>query len=188
MAGSRLQVVGWRARRLVDVVNPLVWLAAGLTLVEVLFYFGLLAPLHRHEAALLDDALRHRQSKTDREHEKPAPHLLATDMTTFYKTLPRTTDASRMLRQLHEIADEAGAWIDQADYRPFRDNDSKLVLYEITLPAKGTYPELRQFLARAIRELPGLAVEGVAFHRQRVDEAELDAQIKLTLFMSTPGM
>ena len=174
-------------RRLIDTVSPLVWFAAGLALAEILFYFGSLVPLQKHEAALLDDALRHRQSKSDAAHSKPAPHVLASDMATFYKTLPRTTDASRMLRHMHEIADEAGTWIDQAEYRPVRDNDAKLVLYQITLPAKGTYPELRQFLARAIRDLPGLAVEGVSFQRQRVGEAELEAQIKLTLFMSVPG-
>ena len=184
MAGTRVQVIGWQARRLLDAVSPLVWATAGLALVEVLFYIGSIVPLAQRQAALLDDALHHRSSKGAVASTRAPPHVLATDMAAFFQALPRKTQAAKMARRLNEIAEDTGIWIDQIDYRPVPDNDGNLVLYQITLPTKGAYPDLRQFLARAIRDIPGLAVEGVTFQRQRVAEAELDAQFKLTLYMS----
>jgi len=90
-----------------------------------------------------------------------------------------------MLRRLHLNAEDQGLVLLQAEYRPVPDSEGKLVRYQILLPAKGTYPEIRRFLSQASRELPGLAIDGINFQRQQIGDAVLEAQIKLTLFLST---
>ena len=73
--------------------------------------------------------------------------------------------------------------LDQGDYRLERDRYSKLQRYEIELPVKGTYPQLRHFLAKTLADVPSLALDSVSFNRQKIDDAALDARVKMTLYM-----
>jgi hypothetical protein len=77
--------------------------------------------------------------------------------------------------------------LDQAEYRPLPDPEGRLTRYQILLPAKGTYPEVRRFLVQAGSEIPGLAVDGISFQRQQIGDSALEAQIKLTLFLGSPS-
>ena len=92
-----------------------------------------------------------------------------------------------MLRKLHRAARDQGLTLDQAEYRPLSEPEGNLTRYQIVLPAKGTYPEVRRFLVQAAGDVPGLAVDGVSFQRQQIGDAAVEAQIKLTLFLGAPS-
>ncbi|MEO8004537.1 MAG: hypothetical protein ABI771_06500, partial [Betaproteobacteria bacterium] len=105
------------------------------------------------------------------------------ELSVFYRALARPIDAPDLLRRLHRVARDQGLILDQADYRPLPDPEGGLTRYQIVLPAKGTYPEVRRFLLRASGDVPGLAIDSVMFQRQQIGDARVDAQIKLTLFL-----
>jgi len=87
------------------------------------------------------------------------------------------------MSRVYQAAVEQKLALDQGEYHLERDKYSKLQRYEIELPLKGTYPQLRHFLAKALADVPILALDGVSFNRQKIDDAALDARVKMTLYM-----
>ena len=176
----------WRLRRLARGLNLPLGLAFGIAVFGTVFYFSTLAPL-------LDEREQLREQLAQRVALREATPQPATatrdpqaDLAAFYVGLAREADVPDQLRRLHRAAQSQGLRLAQSQYRPLPDPGGKLTRYQILLPARGSYPEIRSFLAQASREVPGLALEGIRFQRRDIGEAELDAQIRFTLFI-TPG-
>jgi hypothetical protein len=53
----------------------------------------------------------------------------------------------------------------------------------VTLPIQATYPQIRRFVASLLNEIPVLAVDSVALERKQPTDRQVDAQLKLTLFL-----
>jgi Type II secretion system (T2SS), protein M subtype b len=109
------------------------------------------------------------------------------ELAEFYAALENPANAPDLLRRLHRAARDQGLRLDQAEYRPLPDPEGKLTRYQILLPAKGTYPEIRRFLVQAGGNLPGLAVDSISFQRQQIGDPVVEAQIKMTLFLGAPS-
>ena len=62
--------------------------------------------------------------------------------------------------------------------------DTALARYQILLPVRATYPQLRRFLASAMGELPALGLEDLDLQRKQVADTELEGRIRMTLYLS----
>ena len=104
----------------------------------------------------------------------------------FYSRLQSQDDVPEVVRGIHRSARLAGLRFSRGDYRPQRDASGKLLRYQITLPLRGSYPNVRRFLAQALREEPALALEGVAF---QTDESggDLETRVQFMLFIREYG-
>ena len=187
MDGKTLRLVTWRLRRWMHALTLPGMVALGLLACESVFYFSAIVPVLDARTKLRDEVMHlHRESAQapDHAHARPDPRA---ELAQFYAALARPASAPDMLRKLHRVARDQGLTLDQAEYRPLPDPEGKLTRYQILLPAKGTYPEVRRFLLQAGGEVPGLAVDGVNFQRQQIGDAAVEAQIKLTLFLGAPS-
>jgi hypothetical protein len=59
-----------------------------------------------------------------------------------------------------------------------------LLRYQITLPVEGDYPALRRFLAEALNSDANLALDGLTLTRETVEETQLRAVLRFTLYLS----
>lgn len=84
---------------------------------------------------------------------------------------------------LARAAQDAGLAFDEGSYQVARQAQGTVVRYEITMPLHGTYPQLRGFLSALATALPGLAVDNVQLQRRKLDEAALDARLRLAIRM-----
>jgi hypothetical protein len=187
MDGKTLRLVTWRLRRWMHALTLPGAVALGLLACESVFYFSAIVPVLDEREKLRDEVMHlHLESAQRPEHAHARPDPRA-ELAAFYAALARPASAPEMLRKLHRVARDQGLTLDQAEYRPLPDPEGKLTRYQILLPAKGTYPEVRRFLVQAGDEVPGLAVDGVNFQRQQIGDAAVEAQIKLTLFLGAPS-
>ena len=183
MARQNFASLTWRARRLARNAGWPAMLALALLIFEVAFHFSAVWPLVDQQATLHGQVARQERVAAESPvHVEPVQDPRQ-ELSAFYGALARPVDAPDLLRRLHRAARDQGVILDQADYRPLPDPEGGLTRYQIVLPAKGTYPEVRRFLVRASADVPGLAIDSVMFQRQQVGDARLDAQIKLTLFL-----
>lgn len=149
----------------------------------VLFYAIAVLPLASESAALqreiaeIDQARDAQRAGTRTEAASPAEQLAQ-----FYRFFPGRDQAADRVAVLYSIAAGHGVLLDQGTYRMVPDRGGKLWRYEVTLPVKGDYPQLRKFLSQALAEMPHLALDRVSFQRQKAGDATLEAQIKLTFF------
>ena len=77
--------------------------------------------------------------------------------------------------------------INGADYRMVRETDLKLARYEMVLPVRGKYSQLRGFIADALRTVPAMALADVALKRAGVESELLEANLKFNLYLSEDG-
>jgi hypothetical protein len=159
------------------------WLAIALFAFEAAFHFSAMRPLADRQAMLRGQVTEQERTVAQSPVRVAPVRDPREELGAFYSALARPVDAPDMLRRLHRAARDQGLILDQADYRPVPDPDGGLTRYQIILPAKGTYPEVRRFLVRASGDVPGLAIDSVLFQRQQIGDARVDAQIKLTLFL-----
>lgn len=105
-------------------------------------------------------------------------------LTAFYQTFPKMQGAADALEKLHDTAMVQGITLEQGEYHLLRNGTDKLARYEIVLPIKSDYLHLRKFLSQALQDMPYLALDGVEFQRQKISDATLDVQVKMTLFLT----
>lgn len=174
----------WVARDIQRVIGLPGSLGAGLLAASLLFYGVAIFPMARESAALereiaATDARRH--APGGEATQPPADPVR--QLADFYRFFPKSSQASDDLAKLHAVAAKHQVRLEQGTYRLSRDKAGKLSLYEIALPVRGDYPQLRKFMSQALADIPHLSLDSVTFQRQKSGDTTLESQIKFTLFL-----
>jgi len=101
----------------------------------------------------------------------------------FYRIFPSEQAATDVIGRIETIAQRHGLNLDQGEYKVAPDKQGKLTRLRMMLPLRGSYAQIRAFLAELGRELPIVAPEQLQFERQQVGDALLDAKLQLVLFL-----
>lgn len=180
--------MGWRLRRLARGLHWTMVLALGLAAFDLAFYYSTVAPALQERTRLRAEASNLRVApEMSPARETDVSRTPEADLAAFYAALARPASAPELLRRLHRTAGAHGLRIEKGEYRPLPDPGGKFTRYQILLPAEGTYPQVRRFVAQASREIPGLSLDGISFQRQKIGDQALQSRIKFTLFVSMQG-
>jgi hypothetical protein len=107
------------------------------------------------------------------------------DLRRFYSAFPTLDRLPDELERLYGLARAARLDLYQGEYR-LEQRGAGLASYRITLPMRGGYPAVREFLANTLTQMPYAAVDGLRFERKKVGDTQLEAQVRITLFFR-PG-
>lgn len=112
-----------------------------------------------------------------------APQTAAGQLARFYAALPPQDEATAWLNRLYQAAGKEKLTLARGEYSLQTDPDSRLARYQIVMPVRGDYGQIRRFLRSALAGMPHLALEEISFQRQSIAEAHLEARIRFTLFL-----
>jgi len=101
---------------------------------------------------------------------------------TFYKFFPSADSLPDWLERIYAAAEKNGVRVDAGEYKLLQERGWKLDKYQITLPVKGSYPQIRGFISQVLADIPAIALDEVDFRRDGVGNAVLDVRLRLTLF------
>jgi hypothetical protein len=59
----------------------------------------------------------------------------------------------------------------------------RVMRYQVTLPVRGTYPQIRKFVDGALAQVPALSLDGIQFERRNIGDATVDAKIKFVVYL-----
>jgi hypothetical protein len=104
----------------------------------------------------------------------------------FYGLFPFSAELPNELERVHRLARRAGLELAQGEYRLER-RPVGLWAYRISLPVRGSYPQLREFLGALLKDMPIASLDALRFERKKVAEAQLEAQVRITLHVRPPG-
>lgn len=173
MLRRRLNVLGW----------PGV-LAIGLLGAFPPFYFSAIVPVQeRLETARLGTlSLREQIVQTGKSMDGTggAPDE---QLTQFYRIFPAQRSAPQWLEKLAALAEKNGLSLNEGEYTVAQTGPGRLLRFQMVLPVKGEYPQIRSFLTALPAELPVVALENVQFSRQNIADATVEAQIRLALYL-----
>lgn len=141
------------------------------------YYLLALQPL-QHEVDAQRAAARRLRAPTAAQ---PAP---GNELRDFYKLFPSLNQLPAQLARLYALARAAQLDLPQGEYR-LEDSRLRLVAYRIRLPLRGSYPQLREFIAAVLKNLPLVSLDELRFAREKNGETQLDAQLRLTMYFGT---
>jgi hypothetical protein len=102
----------------------------------------------------------------------------------FYEFFPRSDSSPYWINELDNIARKRGAELSRGDYRLILEKGSKLARYEIQLPVRGSYPQIRAFIADALQAVPALALVDITFKREATQSGRLDVRLGMHLYLN----
>lgn len=146
-------------------------------------YLSALLPAQHRLAEMLAQAgsLRAQLAKSKAtQMETPVPEA---QLTSFYQFFPAHVATPDLLEKLYAAAEASGMVLEQGDYRLTSSKGDKIELYQISLPVRGSYPQIRKFIGRLLADLPAASLDGVSFLRQKVTDVQIESQLKLTLYL-----
>ena len=84
---------------------------------------------------------------------------------------------------IHRAAAANGVKLANGEYRLARDGGARLLRYQITLPARASYPQLRAWIGEVMNAVPSAALDEISFRRDDVGSDSVEARVRLTLFL-----
>ena len=131
----------------------------------------------RVEARQLEERLHLGDSRSRRE---AAP---GEQLATFYAFFPREESTPHWLARIFAAAAANRIELESGEYRRDRKAGERLARYEILLPIKGSYAQVRGFVAEVLATVPAIVLEEVNLRRESVQSPQLDARVRFTLYL-----
>lgn len=110
----------------------------------------------------------------------------AEELQRFRNLFPSAERLTDEVARLHGLGRRAGLELAQGEYRLER-RDSGLWAYRVTLPVRGSYAQLRDFLNALLKDMPVASIEALRFERKRAAETQLEAQVRVTIHVRPAG-
>lgn len=146
------------------------------------FWFSALKPLEDKIAA---QRLILERQPTRTPYQQVAANPGGEELRKFLGAFPTPGELTGEVEVLHRLARRAGLELAQGEYRLERPATG-LWAYRVTLPVRGSYPQIRSFLASVLKSMPLAGIDALRFERKKAADAELEAQVRLTLYVRPP--
>ncbi|HEV7390226.1 MAG TPA: GspMb/PilO family protein [Burkholderiales bacterium] len=178
-----LGALKWRVRAQIARVGLLGALGVGLGVFAVAFQLSAVSALDVQLGELRVVAERlHRRTQVALK-QPVVRRGPAQQLETFYEFFPPATTLSDWLLKIYAAAEQHGVALDAGDYKLVQEKTSRLARYQMMLPVKGSYEQIRGFIAAVLNDVPAVAVDDIALKRETIGSSNLEARLKLTLFL-----
>jgi hypothetical protein len=162
------------------------WMAFFLLLAGTIgFYVGAVIPLKHVLFQTSQHALSLQQNSTSLQQASvAAAHLApAGQIEQFDSYFPAENSAPDTLELMMKEAVKIGLVPKQAEYRVIKTNPGNVLSYQLTLPLKGTYPQLVEFISDVLPKVNNVSLDNIVFQRQKISETQPDSTLMLTLYL-----
>jgi Tfp pilus assembly protein PilO len=100
---------------------------------------------------------------------------------TVYRYLSKPEETTDWLAKLYAIGSATGVNLNSATYKTQPAGAGPLERTEIVLPLTGNYGQMRDFLKRALVEIPVMSLDQVSLKRESRRDGALSAEVRITL-------
>jgi hypothetical protein len=164
---------------LLRALGPAGVIALGVLLFCVPFYFSAVRPAERELAAeQLRAAGAQRNAALSRSTN--AQGNREAELARFYALFPPVERLGDELQRIYALAHKSHLELMQGEYRIER-RPSGLIAYRVSLPVRGSYPQIRAFVGALLAELPIASLDALRFERKKSGDTQLEAQLRLTV-------
>ncbi len=102
----------------------------------------------------------------------------------FYDFFPMIDSSPFWIRELVRIAKKHNVELSSSEYRLINEQDARLARYEMVLPIRGSYAQIRAFIADALESVPAIAISAIAIKRDVVSSDRLELRLEINLFLN----
>jgi Tfp pilus assembly protein PilO len=102
----------------------------------------------------------------------------------FYGQLPVRASAPDLLRIIFDAARAQSLGLQRGEYKLTVDRNGRLLSYEIGLPVRGRYVQVRRFVGDVLEKIPAIALDEITIKREAIGDSQIDASMRFTLFLN----
>ena len=104
----------------------------------------------------------------------------------FQEFLPPASALPDALAGVYDAAQANGMALASAEYKETREKGSRLLRYQMSLPVRGTYSQVRTWLAEVMNGAPNAVLEDLSLKRESAGSEALDGRARLSLYFRLP--
>lgn len=171
--------MNWHVRQLLSQLGLVGVAGLGLGAFALMYFFSAVLPAH----ARLDELREQAASLGKLTHASKGASSVGEQLSAFHDFFPESRQSPELLAKIYAAAAKQGVTLGQGEYRVARDQGGHLLRYEVNLPVRAEYLQIRKFANQVLGELPSVSLDNISFQRQRIFDPVLEAQIKFTIFM-----
>lgn len=112
------------------------------------------------------------------------PQVPQRELEDFHKQLPAQPQATVAIDRIYSLAKAERISLARGEYALGVDPKTQLARYQILLPVRGSYPQIRRFVHALLGQLPALVLEDVDLQRKKIGDSELTGRLRMTLYLS----
>lgn len=151
---------------------------AGLSMLLVALLLTAETGSQKRTNATQQERLATLQLKAARRASEPAP-----EAPNRVAGLPPGGAAAQQIGELERLARMHGLDLPLGQYSVSPLTGTSLQRWQLVLPVEATYPALHAFLAAALERQPNLTLDELKLQRDSIESVELDAELRLSLFV-----
>jgi hypothetical protein len=160
---------------------------AGMTLLVLALSYGLVGLLPDWES--LQNLSQQTREATEylakvEDGSVVAPVIPQRQLDDFRSKLPSQPQATVAIDKIYALAAQEHITLSRGEYSLGVDPKTHLARYQILLPVRGSYPQLRRFLHALLGQLPAVVLEDVELSRKHIADTDLTGRIRMTLYLS----
>jgi Tfp pilus assembly protein PilO len=148
-------------------------------------YLGMLLPQHSKLEQLAQEVADvQAQQKSAGMNPVADTHSSAAHLRAFYEFFPARQSAPQLLGTLYKAAHAESLSLSEGEYKYSVGKAGAMGMYQVELPVKGSYVQIRKFIVKVLNTMPSAALEEVSFKRESVGSGVLEARIRFIIYMS----
>ncbi len=180
-------------------MNRFVWLAsrwimnlglpglAGLALVglSIAGYLSVVFVQHSRLEQLTQEAVAERKHlNMSRLNPQGDTHTPGAQLHAFYEFFPAREKAPNLFHAIYSAARNESISLAQGEYKYSLGKAGRIGIYQVNLPVKGSYIQIRKFIVKVLNSVPSAALEEVSFKRDSIGKGDLEAKIRFSIYLS----
>ncbi len=151
-----------------------------LLLVSVALVSVMVLPKHAQlEQLKREAALRELSPRQDTHAVESSPQAL---LNAFYKLLPAEDQAPKAFQQILSLANDQGVEPEKSEYQLTRNPSAAFTRYQMTLPMRGRYMDIRRFIIQVLNTLPNVALSEISFKRDEANPDQVEAKVRFSIY------
>jgi Tfp pilus assembly protein PilO len=160
------------------------WAGLGLLVFAAALYGGTVQPAKQRLRAL-DQEVAELARKTGGRAAAVEPVTSRSQLSNFYAFFPLTRSIPDVMAQIEHNAHAHELTLEKGEYRLSRESEFRLSHYQITLPVRGSYTDIRGFVNDVLDAVPAVALDDLTLKREAADDPDLEAKIRFLLYLGT---
>jgi Tfp pilus assembly protein PilO len=179
---SRAGALAWTIKRTLIGLRWPGLLGLALVVLAGAFHALGVRPLHTRAAALEAEArtLAAQVGTRGPLAERPTQR---SQLSNFYAFFPVIDALPEVLGKVQRAARDNGLQLEKGEYRLAQEREFAVARYQVTLPLRGTYPQVRGFVNDVLDAVPAAALDDLALKREEAGDPTVEARVRFTVFL-----
>jgi Tfp pilus assembly protein PilO len=141
----------------------------------------------KKELVRLGQGLEALQKQAAEKSRLPSNPILSKEeqLAIFYKGFPDELQVPDLLKQVFQAAGKHDLAFETAEYSLIHTGNERLVRYRVTLPVKGAFKPMLDFMDAVLKQNGAIALENASFKRDKVDDEVVEAKLVFVVLVDS---